>query len=176
MKLLTLLLLLPLFGIGQKKDSVIYFGDLRYKVRTDSLPYYPEGVGGYYNGIIKFGGDWFDTTKEGYILSSGYGYYRPIKSFRYIDKPVYDTVPCLIQYSDTARIPIISRYKAVGDSLLLKEVVLWGKSDSNVYWMKGYEVLKVMAGMEDTYSYDHIIYLDDKRKPLSKNIIVWMAK
>lgn len=103
-------------------------------------------------------------------------------------QPVYDTVPVLLLYSDTTLetviIPIQSQHlitKQIWDGLSEWDklndstwtIRLHGQS---AYWMKGYEVREIIKEGYWVIKDWGISYLDEKRKPLSKNIIVWQSK
>lgn len=94
-----------------------------------------------------------------------------------------DTVKCIMLVCDTARY------------LRFTDTALYAPS-YNVYWQFGYEVREKHNTAENSidpgfYScidkygnpvscwrdyYVHLYYLDDKKKPLNKNIVVWQSK
>ncbi len=85
------------------------------------------------------------------------------------------------------RIPNGSVYKppTMVDTVKCIMLVCDTSYTKRVYWINGYEVRvceficcdpseKFLA--KNYWSCDHVEYLDENKKPLSKNIIVWMSK
>jgi hypothetical protein len=113
-------------------------------------------------------------------------------------KPVYDTIPVTILYCDTSRVTLKGWPYFIEDSIATKKYYDTAKNptgwmvigkwiedtsylepNKSVYWMKGYEVMEVINSPSCSKclpSIIHLIYLDDKRKPLGKNIVVWLSK
>ena len=79
-----------------------------------------------------------------------------------------DTVPCMILATDTCL--CYSGQQGFDISKGLRQ-------EGFVYYLKGYQV---NIGTSDQYNEYHywkfVAYLDADKKPLSKNIIVWMSK
>ena len=99
------------------------------------------------------------------------------------EEPVYDTVKVIMLVCDT----VLNR--PMGSSLNFKnnyEGQFFYYRQPPVYWQFGYSVREkhcCVNGNTSNYSiyqpvpyYTHIEYLDDKKKPLSKNIVVWQSK
>ena len=135
-KLLPLLLLIPLFGMGQKI--------------TTTLLHRPQSL-----------------TLENRVH---------IANDTIVTNPKYDTLRVLMLVCDTTK---ISRWKFVGATLKMDSS--WVKNE--VYWIIGYEVKQYIQSRENTFDggadnsyWEHFTYLDDKRKPLSPNIVVWLTK
>lgn len=71
-----------------------------------------------------------------------------------------DTVFCIMQFSDTSKLPPNIAYSVNGRNYLQLPIV---------YWQYGYWVVNYNEANTAT------IYLDDKKKRLDKNIMVWIA-
>lgn len=80
-----------------------------------------------------------------------------------------DTIKCMIQYSDTSKNFNTFFYER-GDTLYTDTI--WYCNETNVLWMHGYIVF-VINGYGDR---SFVCFLDNKKKPLSENIIVWQFK
>lgn len=70
-----------------------------------------------------------------------------------------DTFFCIMQFSDTSKLPPNIAYSVNGRNYLQLPIV---------YWQYGY-------WFNDISNNDKIVYLDDKKKRLDKNIMVWIA-
>lgn len=148
--LIIILLAISVNGTGQVKDSIIYFGGGGSVIYKDS----------------------FNLPNNGSIYSSGF-------TIKY-NNPVYDTIKVLLLTVDTTYIT-----DAFNKSYISASGV------SAMVWC-GYEVREVIKrnnaeGIIDPYNafgfvykewnhYEHKEYLGLDKKPLSKNIVVWMSK
>lgn len=96
-----------------------------------------------------------------------------------------DTIKVIFQYSDTSREYSIFPYVDLTEATIDTTTIYGGyigaklKSDSafigydnNMYWAKGYKVLEYSWG----HWWDNTYYLDENKKPLPQNIIVWQSK
>lgn len=78
-------------------------------------------------------------------------------------KPEYDTVKVILLFCDTS-------IRITGND--------YGLFPNPVGWRFGYEVRPKGWTLSMTYGWEVVAneYLDEKKKPLPKNIVVWMAK
>ncbi len=98
------------------------------------------------------------------------------------DEPIYDTIPVMILYIDTTTQQKIIKWDHI--TYITYDTTYY--KNNQAYWINGYEVREKQCCVEGNHSdlaysmpvdyYTHKKYLDDKKKPLSKNIIVWMSK
>lgn len=137
-----------------------------------------------------------DTTEGGGTVGNFRGYYKgggnKFLLFGY-PQPVYDTVPVLLLYSDTARGFSIWGCQHWDTEAMIanRDTLNWTiktlhrmdtsyyPPNPNTYWMKGFEVISSIYTPRTSLqwiSFTDPEYLDEKRKPLSKNIVVWMSK
>lgn len=77
----------------------------------------------------------------------------------------YDTIPIVMLVSDTTK---GNRWDANTLTLYIQSV-----DNYDVSFMFGYELIRMP---EYAYADPIVAYLDDKKKPLSKSIIVWQSK
>lgn len=110
----------------------------------------------------------------------------PVDSVGTLSAPVsdrFDTVRVMLLYCDTAKWQ--KKYTIYFDSKAdTAKSVEWLEADNQTYWQFGYEVRE---NEPPIFYYDqamtpkfatpfrHVSYLDDRRRPLSKSIIVWQS-
>jgi hypothetical protein len=166
--LLIILLFFSVAGFGQTTDSIYWDGTRIGIGDGGSLPTVLHVCGSV--GLMPFG--WSPTSK--------------------LDISVYDTIPVLMLVSDTSH-NIFTSYsigkyikgsgktEIIGNDTLIsggsyeyKEVKTdYGYLSPVVYHMKGYEVIGGISYSEGHYP-SHITYLSSDKKPLNKNIVVWI--
>lgn len=221
-KLLTLLLMLPFFGSGQKIsnckykriEKMVIYDDAKivtYKknnvLKTDTL--YQKDCG---NVTVErcivltveqgnmpkkedyeffIGGSYHPT--DGYILSYEHKGIHSSEDWRNLlpyynnQKPTHDTLPfytngtirLLIADSADTFLPFYKPIQITYDTVPVLLLVCDTAKRFTTYWMKGYEVIERNPPPRISYGYDTYFqaeYLDEKRKPLSKTIVVWMSK
>lgn len=108
--------------------------------------------------------------------------------FHFPEPPKLDTIPCIIEYSDTSEKyylwPVFiedtaeTRRHIDTASYFSGMIGKWGNDtldrhyDYSVKWMKGYQVLSSING----WIYNEMGYLDENKLPLKNGIIVWITK
>jgi hypothetical protein len=103
--------------------------------------------------------------------------------------PVLDTVRVVIQYSDSSKPVLHTRSQFNGTRWVTEKYYPeTAVEEYGVYWMYAYSVREkhnTIEGVIDPYFYQgrkyhdyfvHLYYLDENKRPLSKNIIVWQDK
>lgn len=118
------------------------------------------------------------AQKDPVIIRQGYSTQHSLPYWAKDTTAVYDTVKRVMLVCDTG---FQVRFNYGRDTSTIDTVYL-----QYVYWQPGYEVREVRCCININNSelaiytqgayYIHIEYLDEKRKPLSKSIIVWQSR
>lgn len=157
MKTLLTVLLISVMGISNGQE-VFNPRDLKF-----------EGGQG---AIVMKGGD------------STSGWYTQSLNTEYHKMQGLDTVQVIMQVSDTSRRYHINYYADNNDSVLRKDTVYLSYGHS-ISWVIGYSVrekyccingnMSNFASYQPVPYYTHLYYLGEDKKPLSKNMYVWIS-
>lgn len=149
-KLLTLILIVISYSVGMgQKDSIVLDSGISEGIFSPSL----------FHNIHFYKGRTRDT----------FG--------------IKDTVKVLMMVCDTGtKEDFDSMWIIFNPRKKSEEIGPFYKIVPYVYWIYGYEVIEYVAGGWDAWDnqYDHHwefrLYLDENKKPLNKNIVVWETK
>lgn len=103
---------------------------------------------------------------KAYITHSKYGVYGKdtIAIIPPLYEPLNDTVPCIMVICDTSVMKGLTVYLLKNESDSTKDIGPFRNRVPYVYWVQGYKVL----------AKDDIYYLDIFKRPIAKNVIVWL--